>query len=485
MELTNVLAFIFIVLLGFAAYFAVSYIFPNLFKEENENSGTPDNDCDNCDCDNDCGNCENCECNCGQKENENVGSEESEGIIEVLENDTPVTVIQLPNGEIQLSIDCANVEPLQESENVLEETQISENIEESAEPSIKTTIVNITMPIYDNEGVLKGTLSDTKYITEPLQDTEKEKAFLLEAKDILDNAKNVGIPLKEYDNEGNLNDTGKHVFQNENGAIEIRENTEPLQESETLQNVELPQIESVSENVFTDCDNITSNVQESTEPLEESEFDYVSAYNDLFENTERSLDATRELTDFEKASENDLKTEKESIVLKACADFLGKKLTAAQKICLRWIEFFWNLLGDGDWRKLANILAQTYHESYWKPIEEYGKGKGKPYGKTGFWGRGLIQITWEDNYKKFSVILNIDFVKFPKLVLEPKNAAFIAVYGMISGSFRKGRNLDKFINGTNCDYYGARDIVNGGNDKATEIKQYSEKLFDCLMKYVG
>src|SRR6266576_3399540 len=59
-----------------------------------------------------------------------------------------------------------------------------------------------------------------------------------------------------------------------------------------------------------------------------------------------------------------------------------------------------------DDRWLAYALATTYHETDQKiqPIEEYGKGRGQPYGKpdpdTGktYYGRGFVQLTWKNNY---------------------------------------------------------------------------------------
>ena len=67
--------------------------------------------------------------------------------------------------------------------------------------------------------------------------------------------------------------------------------------------------------------------------------------------------------------------------------------------------------GVFDLRQQAYILATTGHESYLRPIEERGKGKGKPYGEldpeTGemYYGRGFVQLTWKYNYLKFSKIL--------------------------------------------------------------------------------
>src|SRR5262245_47664065 len=68
-----------------------------------------------------------------------------------------------------------------------------------------------------------------------------------------------------------------------------------------------------------------------------------------------------------------------------------------------------------DLRWLAYVLATTYHETAqtMQPIEEYGKGKGQPYGvpdkETGqtYYGRGFCQLTWRDNYAKAAYELEL------------------------------------------------------------------------------
>lgn len=45
-------------------------------------------------------------------------------------------------------------------------------------------------------------------------------------------------------------------------------------------------------------------------------------------------------------------------------------------------------------RELAMFLAQIIHESAGlSKIEVIGKGQGFDYGRSGFWGRGYIQLT--------------------------------------------------------------------------------------------
>lgn len=136
--------------------------------------------------------------------------------------------------------------------------------------------------------------------------------------------------------------------------------------------------------------------------------------------------------------------------------------------------------GDQDVRYLACELATTIHEtaSTMMPIEEYGKGKGRPYGvpdpitKETYYGRGFVQLTWAENYIKMTPIVDplfpstpIDLHKNAKQALVPEIAAAIMFEGMERGIFRKDKQgpqtLARYFNDTVNDPYGAREIING------------------------
>src|SRR5881396_2004909 len=115
-----------------------------------------------------------------------------------------------------------------------------------------------------------------------------------------------------------------------------------------------------------------------------------------------------------------------------------------------------------DDRWAAYMFATVKHEcaDTWQPIEEFGKGKGHKYGVpvtvTGhdgqthtntYYGRGYIQLTWEDNYKKMSAILGMDddLIIHPERVMQPDVAYKIMSHGMRNGSFT-GKKLGDSIN---------------------------------------
>src|SRR3954452_8503453 len=98
----------------------------------------------------------------------------------------------------------------------------------------------------------------------------------------------------------------------------------------------------------------------------------------------------------------------------------------------------WETYGDGDPRKLAYVFATAFHETAQKmqPVTEYGSLKSlrsKPYWP--FIGRGLVQLTWEENYRDWSNRTGEDLVGHPEKALEPALAARILVEGMKLGTF--------------------------------------------------
>lgn len=46
----------------------------------------------------------------------------------------------------------------------------------------------------------------------------------------------------------------------------------------------------------------------------------------------------------------------------------------------------------------------------------------------GYWGRGLIQLTWKANYEKAAGALGYDYVRNPGLVADPEHAAMTAAW---------------------------------------------------------
>jgi len=160
-----------------------------------------------------------------------------------------------------------------------------------------------------------------------------------------------------------------------------------------------------------------------------------------------------------------------------------------------------------DLDQIANALAQVRREtaySYTPVAEAYYLGDAtKPNFYSGntahvrriqenfryypFFGRGDIQLTWEENYRKMNTYLRkyfpeivaevevqfgkpFDLVKYPQLALHGKVSFATYTVGMHLGVFRPGKTLDRYITPTKVDHYMAREVVNGDKgykDKTT------------------
>lgn len=132
---------------------------------------------------------------------------------------------------------------------------------------------------------------------------------------------------------------------------------------------------------------------------------------------------------------------------------------------------------------MSYILATIRHESYdWRkgvyysPIKEVrASTKQKKlrkmqdrYWNTGYYGRGLIQLTWKENYVKARMLTGQPLVGRPSLLLEDMQLnCELAIKGMLVGLYT-GKKLDDYINVQGVDFIGARRIING-TDKAEEI----------------
>src|SRR5262245_37759605 len=136
-----------------------------------------------------------------------------------------------------------------------------------------------------------------------------------------------------------------------------------------------------------------------------------------------------------------------------------------------------------DDRCLAYILATTYHETAatMQPISEYGSQsylKSKPY--YPWYGRGYVQLTWEDNYKRQDEKLNLGgaLTSNPDLALDPAVALKVIIFGMYDGDFTSKR-LGDFFTDQLTDWYNARTIVNG-HDRASDIAGYAELFVNAI-----
>jgi hypothetical protein len=95
--------------------------------------------------------------------------------------------------------------------------------------------------------------------------------------------------------------------------------------------------------------------------------------------------------------------------------------------------------------------------------------KGKPLDKRGlpYFGRGLIQITWKENYKKYGDKIGVNLVDNPEKVFIPENSYNIAVEFLIDKKGSSKKSTFDWVDEGNLTQ--ARRSVNGGTNKLQEV----------------
>ncbi len=172
----------------------------------------------------------------------------------------------------------------------------------------------------------------------------------------------------------------------------------------------------------------------------------------------------------------------------------GGRLTAGQSLGLTAILEEWETkYPKKDDRWLAYMLATVHHETdrQFRGIEEYGKGRTRPYGKKIrmdrkpyqtpnqlYYGRGFVQLTWYENYEKAGKKMGIDLLNKPELALDLSNCVKILFLGMMEGWFT-GRKLSTYFDATKEDWINARRIINGV-DKANLISAYGKRFYAAI-----
>lgn len=198
----------------------------------------------------------------------------------------------------------------------------------------------------------------------------------------------------------------------------------------------------------------------------------------------------------------------------------GGRLTVSQvqgmeSILHAWESRFWKRTSVP---QMAVMLATTYHETAhtMQPIEEIGndayftrlydvKGsnpdRARKYGNIypgdgiRFNGKGFVQLTWRDNYRRATKRLrelkligpDIDFEKNPELVMVPDYAVLIMFIGMEEGWFT-GKKLDDIVDDNVDgdefkDFVASRKIING-TDRDVKIAGYAMDFLAALVPSV-
>lgn len=175
-----------------------------------------------------------------------------------------------------------------------------------------------------------------------------------------------------------------------------------------------------------------------------------------------------------------------TIFFKEVKPLFGGRFTQDQVNGLGAILDIWE---GQDLRYTAYGLGTAYLETNksMQPVEEgyYLGSRAKAFQKKlryyPWYGRGYVQLTWEDNYKKADLLLGLNgrLVTNLSLALDPKIAAQIMLRGMTEGWFT-GKKLSNYFTKTGSDWINARRIINK-LDRASEIAQVAQKFYRAIV----
>jgi predicted chitinase len=150
----------------------------------------------------------------------------------------------------------------------------------------------------------------------------------------------------------------------------------------------------------------------------------------------------------------------------------------------------------------AYVLATAYHETAhtMRPVREtlaptdakakerltkaWRAGKlpwvKRDYWSSGYFGRGYVQLTHPENYRKAGEKVGVDLLAHPSRAMEPDIAAQILVQGSKEGWFT-GKKLSDYITLNRSDFVAARRIING-TDRAADIAKLARDYDDDLKR---
>lgn len=192
----------------------------------------------------------------------------------------------------------------------------------------------------------------------------------------------------------------------------------------------------------------------------------------------------------------------------------GTRLSQGQVDGINGILAAFKAVGDGRRATLAYALATAYHETGARMIPvregfattdagarravlELARKRGPtsavaryaqpqpPYGHV-YYGRGHVQLTWLENYRRSSADAGVDLVANPDAMLDPVISARVLILGLIDGRWNgRGHGIQHYegLDGlpglSEVEAIAARRTVNV-QDKAAQIAGYY-RAFDAAL----
>lgn len=124
-------------------------------------------------------------------------------------------------------------------------------------------------------------------------------------------------------------------------------------------------------------------------------------------------------------------------------------------------------------RAVNNLAAKRGPKS---AVAKYAKPTG-PHGHV-YYGRGHVQLTWEDNYRNCCPDAGVDLVANPDAMLDPEISARVLWKGLLDGRWNgAGHGLRHYLD--KGDIRSARRTVNA-LDKADTIAGYHRRFMNAI-----
>ncbi|MGB1390299.1 MAG: hypothetical protein ACPG61_15585 [Paracoccaceae bacterium] len=128
---------------------------------------------------------------------------------------------------------------------------------------------------------------------------------------------------------------------------------------------------------------------------------------------------------------------------------------------------------EGARRAVANLAIKRGPKS---AVARYSKPDG-PYGHV-YYGRGHVQLTWLDNYRRSSADAGTDLVKYPDQMLDPVVSARVLIKGLLDGRWNgQGKGIRYYLD--KGDLKNARRTVNV-LDKWAQIAGYHKAFLRAI-----
>lgn len=189
----------------------------------------------------------------------------------------------------------------------------------------------------------------------------------------------------------------------------------------------------------------------------------------------------------------------------------GTSLSASRVTGIEGILDAFDAVGDGRADTLAYALATAYHETgrrmvpvregfaptdegARRAVQRLAAQRGPqsavakyvqpqpPHGHV-YYGRGHVQLTWLDNYRRSSADAGVDLVANPDAMLDPVISARVLVLGLLDGRWNgRGHGVRHYLD--RDDWVGARRTVNV-LDKAQEIAAYARSFHSAIEEAGG